>query len=135
MKLDGGQVAKAKVRRRQLPLVGARASTLHVLQGCTCDPGLIFHWSFPNRLPKDLVWLAVYVALSRVRELKRLRSVGLSTKIRAIVEGGPPATIPAQFAQYFAEKEAVTQLDADAAMAKLGWSSVARWPLGLLALA
>ena len=122
VKLDGGQIAKAKVRRRQLPLVAAKASTLHVLQGCTCDPGLIFHWTFPSRLPKDLVWLAVYVALSRVRELKRLRSIGLSPKIRSIIEGGPPATIPAQFAQYFAKKEAATQLDADAAMEKLGWS-------------
>ena len=122
VKLEGGEIAKAKVRRKQFPLVAARASTLHVLQGCTCDPGLIFHWTFPNRLPKDLIWLAVYVALSRVRELKRLRSVGLSTKIKAIIEGGPPATIPAQFAQYFSEEEASTQIDADAAMKELGWS-------------
>ena len=53
-----------KVERAQLPLVCATASTEHVLQGNTCDPGLIFHWRFPRRLPSDLLWLAVYVVLS-----------------------------------------------------------------------
>ena len=76
---------------------------------------------FLDRLPKDLVWLAVYVALSRVRALAKLRSVGLSDKIKAVIEGGPPDTIPAQFAKYFAEKEKTTQKDADAAMTALGW--------------
>ena len=52
-----------------------------------------------------MVWLAIYVALSRVRKLANLRSVGLTTKIRRIIEEGPPESIPAQFEKYFAEKE------------------------------
>ena len=69
VKLDEGHVARIKVKRKQLPLTCKTASTLHVLQGCTCDPGLIFHWKFPRRLTKDMMWLATYVAVSRVRKL------------------------------------------------------------------
>ena len=112
---------EAKVIRRGLPAVCLKASTLHVLQGTTTDPGLIFHWVFPRRLTEPLRWLAIYVALSRVRGLKNLRSVGLNKDIRRIMEAGPPDTLPAQFQKLFREKEAQTALDAEAAMAALGW--------------
>ena len=120
--LNSPQV-KVKGKRTQTPLVCLQPSTLHVLQGCTTDPGLIFHWKFPRMLSQDLRWLAVYVALSRVRALKNLRSVGLTTKIRGIIEEGPPATIPAQFKKYFAATELKTQKAADAAMKRLGWDT------------
>ena len=67
-------------------------------------------------------WLAIYVALSRVRNLENLRSVGLNKDIRRIMEAGPPDSLPAQFHKLFHEKEAQTALHADAAMAALGWS-------------
>ena len=67
-------------------------------------------------------WLAIYVALSRVRRLKNLRSIGLNKDIRKRIEGGPPDSLPAQFHKLFNEKEAQTALDADAAMASLGWA-------------
>ena len=54
--------------------------------------------------------------------MKNLRSVGLSKDMRAIIESGPPDTLPAQFKKLFAEREAHTVLDADAAMAALAWS-------------
>ena len=76
-----GEVS-VKVKRTQLPVVCITASTLHVLQGTTCDPGLIFHWTLPNRLSPDQRWLAVYVALSRVRNLKSLRSIGMDKKVK-----------------------------------------------------
>ena len=117
---DGSR--QAKVIRTQLPITTVKASTLHVLQGTTCDPGLIFHWMFPRRLRRDLRWLAIYVALSRVRRLKNLRSIGLSRDIRAIIEEGPPDTLPAQFEKLFKEKEAQTAVDAQAAMIHLGWA-------------
>ena len=113
---------QAKVIRTQVPITTVKASTLHVLQGTTTDPGLIFHWVFPRLLRRDLRWLAIYVALSRVRRLKNLRSIGLSRDIRAIMEEGPPDTLPAQFHKLFSEKEAQTALDADAAMIALGWA-------------
>ena len=37
------------------------------------------------------------------------------------MEAGPPDSLPAQFHKLFHEKEAQTALDADAAMAALGW--------------
>ena len=114
--------ATVRVKRTQITLVCVAASTLHVLQGCMCDPGLIFHWKFPRRLDTDLRWLSTYVALSRVRGLQSLKSVGLSAQIRAIIEQGPPDTIPEAFARYFEDKEVETQLEADKAMAALGWS-------------
>ena len=71
---------------------------------------------------EPLRWLAIYVALSRVRGLKNLRSVGLNKDIRRIMEAGPPDSLPAQFRKLFQEKEAQTALDAEAAMAALGWA-------------
>ena len=111
----------ARIIRTQLLIVCVKSSTLHVLQGTTADPGLIFHWAFPRRLRRDMRWLAIYVALSRVRRLKNLRSVGLNKEIREIMEAGPPDTLPAQFHKLFHEKEKQTALDANAAMAALGW--------------
>ena len=114
---------QAKLIRTQIPITTVKASTLHVLQGTTTDPGLIFHWVFPQMLRRDLRWLATYVALSRVRRLKCLRSIGLSRDIRQIIEEGPPDTLPAQFHKLFSEKEAQTCLDATAAMTALGWDA------------
>ena len=113
-----------KVIRTQLPIMCVKSSTLRVLQGTTADLGLIFHWAFPRRFRRDMRWLAVYVALSRVRRLKNFRSVGLNSEVRMIMEAGPPDTLPAQFQKLFAEKEEQTAADAEAAMAALGWAVV-----------
>ena len=68
----------------------------------------------PNRLSSAQKWLAVYVALSRVRNLNSLKSIGLSKKIRTIIEAGPPDELLAQFEKYFGEKEgAVLKLTID----------------------
>ena len=117
----GTEEVSVKVRRTQIPLVTVKASTLHVLQGTTTDPGLIFHWRFPRRLQMDMRWLACYVALSRVRSLDRLRSVGLDHRIRDLLQQGPPDTLPARFQQLFAEKEASTQHWAARCLQQLGW--------------
>ena len=58
---------QVKATRMQVPLVIQNASTLYTLQGATADPGLIFHWRFPAMLSKEMRWLTVYMALSRVR--------------------------------------------------------------------
>ena len=114
---------KVKVKRTQLPVVSVKGSTLHVLQGTTCDPGLIFHWALPNRLMLEQKWLAVYVALSRVRNLKSLRSIGLNKKIKQIIERGPPEELMAQFEQYFGAKEKQTLDLTIECLRKLGWNS------------
>eukprot|EP00434_Breviolum_minutum_P035991 symbB.v1.2.031875.t1/scaffold3745.1/size85045/1 len=69
----------------------------------------------------DMRWLASYVALSRVRSLERLRSVGLDHRVREILEQGPPDTLPLRFRQLFAEKETLTRGFADRCLTALGW--------------
>ena len=113
--------ATMKVKRTQLPFLCACSSTEHVLQGSTCDPGLVFHWKFPKRMGIDMKWLGIYVALSRVRKLSCLKSIGMNEKIKVVIEHGPPDTIPAQFEAYFGAKETKTAQAADAAMQALGW--------------
>ena len=34
-------------------------------------------------------WIATYMTLSRVQSLKQLRSIGLTTTIRDIIDNGP----------------------------------------------
>ena len=75
------------VARRQLPLGPARVLPLYSMQGMTAEPGLVAHWTFPQRLDYDIKWLICYVILSRVPSLPQLMSIGLSDKIRAIIEG------------------------------------------------
>ena len=115
-----GQIT-LKVKRTLVSVVCLEASTLHVLQGTTCDPGLIFHWTLPNRLSPDQKWLAVYVALSRVRNLHSLRSIGMKKQIRKIIEQGPPAELMAQFEKYFGDKEEATLKLTRELLSQLGW--------------
>ena len=115
---------KVKVKRTQCPVVCVKASTLHVLQGTTCDPGLIFHWSMPNRLSPAQKWLAVYVALSRVRNLESFKSIGLHKKIKTIIEAGPPEELLAQFEKYFGDKEEATLKETTELVKSLEWRSL-----------
>ena len=97
------------------------ACPLYALQGATCDPGLIAHFIMPKRADDDIKWLIVYVMLSRVRSLSRLRSIGLSPKIRKIIEGGPPSMLADNFEKLFSKKIEDTSKAARAARAALGW--------------
>jgi len=109
------------VIRTQFPITPERASTIYTLQGTTTDPGMICHWTFPKRLSKDVLWLSVYVALSRVRALSRLKSVGLGIHIRKIIEQGPPENLLQCFQRLFGDKEDLTEQAANAAAIQLGW--------------
>ena len=116
--------AQIKVARSQLPLMPAEACSLYALQGATCDPGLIAHFVMPRRADDDVKWLVVYVLLSRVRSLENLRSVGLTTKIREIIEGGPPDMLAENFERLFRNKIKETKEAAIAANKALGWESL-----------
>ena len=126
--VNDNEVRKVNIARTQVPLACILSSTLHVLQGATADPGMIFHWTFPRRLRRDMRWLTIYVALSRVRGLRFLRSIGMNSQIREIIEEGPPQSLPAQFQKLFAEKEKKTFDEAVAAVAALGWDGTATAP-------
>ena len=79
------------------------------------------HFIMPRRADDDIKWLIVYVMLSRVRSLSRLRSIGLDAKIRKIIEGGPPSNLAENFEKLFRKKIEDTSKAAKAARAALGW--------------
>ena len=109
---------KVKAAREQIPLTIATASILYTLQGATTTPGMIYHFRTPRRISGVMKWIATYMALSRVQSLKQLRSIGLTTTIRDIIDDGPPEEI---FWDRFGEKIRQTQIAGDEAMAELGW--------------
>ena len=113
--------ATLNVKRTQLPLMPEAACPLYSLQGATCDPGLIAHFAMPRRADHDIKWLIVYVLLSRVRSLSRLRSVGLSNKVREIIEGGPPPLLAENYEKLFRGKITETRKTAEKCKAALGW--------------
>ena len=110
-----------RVSRTQLPLMPASACALYSLQGATCDPGMIAHFIMPRRADDDIKWLIVYVLLSRVRSLSRLRSIGMNGKIRKIIEGGPPAMLAENFERVFRTKIRATARQAIVSKMALGW--------------
>ena len=61
------------------------------------------------------------MALSRVPSLNQLRSIGLTTKIRDIIDGGPPEGNLTRFLDIFGEKIEQTQIAVTEAMTELGW--------------
>ena len=74
------------------------------MQGTTADPGMVAYWMFPLRCSETIQWLIVYVMLSRPCSLSQLKSVNLTTKIREIIEGGPPEDLVHNFRSLFSEK-------------------------------
>ena len=77
---------------------------------------MVAYWMFPLRCSETIQWLIVYVMLSRPRSLSQLKSVNLTTKIREIIEGGPPDDLVQNFRDLFSEKiEATRKLAEDAA--------------------
>ena len=98
-----------------------RGMPLYSLQGATCDPGLIAHFEMPKRADDDIKWLIVYVLPSRVRSLANLRSTGITSQIRKIIEAGPPNMLAENFERLFRTKITNTKAAAVAAKCALGW--------------
>ena len=62
-----------------------------------------------------------YVILSRVPSLPPLVSIGVSDKIREIIEGGPPDNLVQIFHTLFQDKAEQTLAAALEARRRLGW--------------
>ena len=108
------------VQRSQFPLMPALAMPLYSMQGTTADPGMVAYWFFPQRCSATVKWLIVYVMLSRPRSLATISSVGLTLKVRAIIEDGPPAELVATFKKLFDVKIAQTKAQAVQAAKRYG---------------
>ena len=61
------------------------------------------------------------MALPRIPSLTQLRSIGLTTKIRDIIEKGAPEGNLTRFLDIFGEKIEQTQIAVTEAMTELGW--------------
>ena len=115
------RVLKVKAARDKVPLTIATASTLYTLQGATTTPGKIYHFRTPRRISNIMKWIATYMALPRVPSLKQLRSIGLTTRFRDIIDNGPPEGFLTRFLNISGEKIEQTQIAVAEAMAELGW--------------
>ena len=82
---------------------------------------MIYHFRTPRRITSVMKWIATYMALSRVQSLKQLRSIGLTTTIRDIIDNGPPEGFLTRFLNIFGEKIEQTQIAVAEAMAEPGW--------------
>ena len=63
------------------------------------------------------------MALSRVQSLKQLRSIGLTTIIKDLINNGPPEGFLTRFLDVFEDKIKQTASDVEDAMAELGWGA------------
>ena len=108
------------VRRKQFPLMPSRAVPLYAMQGTTADPGMVAYWFFPQRSSNTIKWLIIYVMLSRPRSLACIRSVGLTTKVREIIEQGPPEELVGNFTKLFGAKIQDTKKFAQEAAQRYG---------------
>ena len=63
------------------------------------------------------------MALSRVQSLKQLRSIGLTTTIKDLINSGPPEGFLTRFLDVFEDKIKQTASDVEDAMAELGWGA------------
>ena len=104
-----------------MPLTIVTASTLYTLQGTAAEPGLVYYFNTPRRLSKMMKWTACYMALSRVRSLSALRSIGLTSDVRELIDLGPPDGFLTRFLKVFEDKIASTQKDVEDVLAELGW--------------
>ena len=117
------RVVKVRARREQVQLTIVAASTLYTLQGTTAEPGLIYYFRTPRRLDPVIKWIACYMALSRVRSLSELRSIGLTSSVRELIDLGPPEGFLTRFNTILKEKIADTHTRVEEALLELGWNN------------
>ena len=65
---------------------------------------MVSYWFLPQKCSPTVKWLVAYDKLSRPMSLVTLRSIGLTDKVRAIIEQGPPEQLVATFRKFFDEK-------------------------------
>ena len=119
---QSGSKHKVSARRTQVPLMPAKHSTLHGLQGTTARPGLVAHWRMPG-LDHSQKWLATYVMMSRPPSFSAMLSFGLPD--RTVIEGGPPSALTNSQAQLWHHKIELTKAKVAEARRTLGWQSIA----------
>ena len=83
---------------------------------------MIFYFHTPRRVSKVMKWITYYMALSRVRSLSTLRSIGLTADVRELIDSGPPEGFLTRFFKVFGEKIDSTQQEVENVLREFGWN-------------
>lgn len=76
-----------EVRRWQFPLIHGMRRTAYAAQGLTLDGGVVVDLRRAGSLDDDDWWLALYVMLSRARQLTHLILVGFTEQVEKYAQG------------------------------------------------
>ena len=79
--------------RWQFPLIHGMLRTAYAAQGLTLDGGVVVDVRRPGGLDDDDWWLAIYVMLSRARQLTNLILVGFTEQVDNLLRRGPPISL------------------------------------------
>ena len=78
------------VIRWQFPLTHAKVRTAFSTQGVTLEGGVVLDLRRAGGLQDDDWWLAIYMMLSRARNLKNLILIGFTEQVENLLRRGPP---------------------------------------------
>ena len=82
-----------EVLRWQFPLVHGMLRTAYAAQGLTLHGGVVVDLRRAAGLGDDDWWLAIYVMLSRARQLTNLILVGFTEQVEDLLRRGPPTRL------------------------------------------
>ena len=81
----------------------------------------MYYFNTPRRLSKVMTWIACFMPPSRVHSLSSLRSIGLTSDVRELIDLGPPDGFLTRFLKVFRGKISSTQ-NVEDVFAELGWN-------------
>ena len=82
-----------EVLRWQFPLIHGMLRTAYAAQGLTLHGGVVVDLRRAGGLSDDDWWLAIYVMLSRARQLTNLILVGFTEQVEDLLRRGPPTRL------------------------------------------
>ena len=82
-----------EVLRWQFPLIHGMLRTAYAAQGLTLHGGVVVDLRRAGGLADDDWWLAIYVMLSRARQLTNLILVGFTEQVEDLLRRGPPTRL------------------------------------------
>ena len=82
-----------EVLRWQFPLIHGMLRTAYAAQGLTLHGGVVVDLRRAGGLSDDDWWLAIYVMLSRARQLSNLILVGFTEQVEELLRRGPPTRL------------------------------------------
>ena len=120
VKCSDGSYRGIPVTRWQFSLTHAMVRTAMSSQGLTFPLGVVADLRRAGGMTDDIWWLNVYVMLSRATSLNNLLLIGLTDKVKELLEARPPRYVRKKI-QELQRKAASTQDRAEVEAKKLGF--------------